>query len=81
MDEIGLWRFMLDQRYQGRGFGRRGLDLVCDHLRKRNGVSKILSSYVPGPDGPEAFYLAYGFRKTGRKRNDGRETEIVFPLI
>jgi diamine N-acetyltransferase len=27
-----LWRFMIDDRYQGRGYGRRALELVIRHV-------------------------------------------------
>ncbi len=80
MDEIFLWRLMVDGRYQGRGYARQALDLLCDLLRGRGDVAKLVSSYVPSPQGPEAFYLEYGFRKTGRKRYDGSENEIVLQL-
>ena len=40
----------------------------------------MLSSYIPGPDGPEAFYLKYGFQRTGRYRSDGHEVEINYVL-
>jgi diamine N-acetyltransferase len=76
-DEIGLWRLMIDRRYQRLGFGRNALDLVFAEFRKRPGVRKMLSSFVPGTEGPEAFYLAYGFTKTGRMRAGGKEVEIV----
>ena len=78
--QLGLWRLMIDRRHQRRGHARGALDLVCDHARERGGFTELLSSCVPGPDGPEAFYLGYGFRPTGRRRNEGREIEIVLPL-
>lgn len=73
-NEVDLWRFMIDHHYQGHGFGRRALDLVRDHVRALGPVDRLLASYVPGPDGPETFYLRYGFAKTGRMQGD--EVEI-----
>lgn len=79
-DQIGLWRLMIDHRYQRKGFGKRALDLVCGHIRTVGKAQSIISSYVAGSDGPEKFYLSYGFRKTGHLRNNGKEIEILFPL-
>lgn len=62
--EIGLWRLMVDQRYQGQGIGAQIVRLVADHARSR-GYDKLFTSYVPGPDGPEKFYLGLGFMPTG----------------
>ena len=28
-----IWRFMLDERYQGKGYGRKAMDLVLDFIR------------------------------------------------
>lgn len=33
--EYSLWRFMIDARYQGRGYGRAALLLVIAHIRTR----------------------------------------------
>jgi diamine N-acetyltransferase len=74
--KVGLWRFMVDHRFQGQGVGRAALEQVIEHVRGR-GVFRVLElSYVPGPGSPEAFYLAAGFRHTGRE-DDG---EIVLEL-
>ena len=78
--DIGLWRLMIDQRFQKMGFGRRTLDLVCDTWRSEPSVNRMLSSYVPGPDGPERFYLKYGFIKTGNLRAGGSEIEITLVI-
>jgi diamine N-acetyltransferase len=79
-NEVALWRFMIDQRHQGQGFGRKALDLVCANVRNRPGINRLIASYVPGPTGPEAFYLSYGFTKTGRLRNRDQEIEVSFAL-
>ena len=73
---IGLWRFMIDQRYQRSGFGRAALQLVVDHVRSRPGQTGLLTSYVPGPHCPEGFYLGFGFQHTGEMDGD----EIVLKL-
>ena len=63
--EISLWRFMIDQRFQKLGYGRRALQLVLAHARSRPGIMSIQTSYVVGPHGPRDFYLCSGFRQTG----------------
>ena len=79
-DEVYLWRLMIDHRHQRKGYGKKALDLVCEKTRLAVKADHMLSSYVEGPHGPEHFYMSYGFRKTGRFRNNGREIEIVLPL-
>ncbi len=80
LDDLVLWRFMIDHRFQRLGYGRRALDLVCRHALLVGTAKRILSSYVEGPHGPERFYLDYGFQRTGQLRNKEREIEIALPL-
>jgi diamine N-acetyltransferase len=79
-DQIALWRFMINIRFQRMGFGHQALLLVRDECKSHSEVREILSSYVPGLHGPEEFYLSHGFAKTGRLRNGGTEIEIALSL-
>jgi diamine N-acetyltransferase len=63
--EYYLWRYMIDGRYQGSGFGRRALELLIDHVRGRPGANELLLSYVPADGNPQPFYAALGFVDTG----------------
>jgi diamine N-acetyltransferase len=76
--EIGVWRFMIDERFQGRGIGRAALRKVIEHVRAKRIFKTLLLSYVPGPGCPEPFYLDVGFRHTGRL--DGNEVILEFPF-
>ena len=71
-----LWRFMVAAEHQGKGYGRRALDLVVEWLRDLPGATELLSSYVRGDAGPRDFYLGYGFEETG----DVEEGEHVIRL-
>jgi diamine N-acetyltransferase len=63
--EYYLWRFMIAGEHQGKGYGRRALDLVVEHVRGLPGARALVSSFVPGDLGPRDFYLRYGFVETG----------------
>lgn len=71
-----LWRFMIDARFQGYGFGRRALDLVIDYVKTRPGATALLTSCVPGDGSPCPFYEKLGFVYTGEV-DDG---ELVMRL-
>jgi diamine N-acetyltransferase len=61
-----LWRLMIDAAHQGRGYGRRALELLVEQVRSRPGATELGTSCVPAADGgPEHFYLAFGFEPTG----------------
>lgn len=63
--EYFLWRFMIAAEHQGLGYGRQALDLVVDHVRSRPGARELVSSFVPGEDGPGEFYRRFGFVESG----------------
>jgi diamine N-acetyltransferase len=60
----GLWRLNVAAEHQGRGYGRFAVDAVCDEVRRR-GQDRVVTTWEPGEDGPEQFYLRIGFRPTG----------------
>ncbi len=74
--QIWLWRFMVDERYQGQGVGSIALRLLIDHVRNKGGFETLELSFVPGEGSPEGVYLRAGFRHTGRLDRD----EIVLEL-
>lgn len=64
-----LWKLLIDERYQRRGFGTATLDLVVAYFRDR-GVDAIWTSAGVGAGGPVAFYERYGFERTGELDGD-----------
>jgi diamine N-acetyltransferase len=76
--QIGVWRLMIDARFQGRGIGRAAMLQVIEHVRAKGLFDSLELSYVPGPGCPEPFYRSLGFRDTGRM--DGKEVVMTLPL-
>ncbi len=76
--QVGLWRFMIDERQQGHGYGRAALRLVIEHVRTRPGQTLLRTSCVPGPHSPIGFYERCGFHRTG-EFDDGEEI-LELPL-
>jgi diamine N-acetyltransferase len=71
-----LWKLLIDERHQGRGYGREAVRLVAD-IARVHGASKLLTSYVVGDGSPEPFYRLIGFVPTGEQDEKG---EIVLCL-
>jgi diamine N-acetyltransferase len=67
-----LWRFMIDRRFQGLGFGRRALEMVIAHVRTRPGAIRLETSCVPGEGSPCPFYEKMGFADTGVEEDGER---------
>jgi diamine N-acetyltransferase len=60
-----LWRLLIDQRFQRRGYGTATIDAIVDYVRSRGGT-ELLTSYTEGEGGPQPFYEQYGFVPNGR---------------
>ena len=75
-----LWRFMIDYRYQKRGYGRDALKLLLDFiLTFPDGKEDFWStSYVEGNDIAAKLYKEFGFEENGEK--DGDEIVAVMKL-
>ncbi len=75
-----LWRFMIDQRYQKRGYGRDALKLLFDYVMSfPDGKEELWStSYEPENDVAAKLYHDFGFAENGEK--DGDEIVAVLKL-
>lgn len=63
--EYYLWRLMIADGFQGRGYGGAAVRLLVDHVRTRPNATELLVSWLPGPGSPEPFYRGLGFEPTG----------------
>lgn len=77
-DSLTLWRFMIAGLHQGKGLGRRALELVFEHAKERPNVREIRASYVPIEGGAGPFYRKLGFEPTGEM--EGEEVVIRLAL-
>jgi diamine N-acetyltransferase len=65
-----LWRLLVDEHHQGRGYGRATIDAVVEYLRGRPGADMLYTSCDHGEGSPQPFYLRYGFVLTGERKWD-----------
>ena len=71
-----LWKIIIDERYQGRGYGAETVRQVAALVRTE-GATELLTSYVPEPGGPAGFYRRLGFVPTGELDGSG---EVIVRL-
>ena len=76
--KVGIWRLMVDARFQGRGVGRAAVGLVVAHVQAKGLFTVLTLSYVPGPGCPEPFYRSLGFQPNGEMDDD--EVVMALPL-
>jgi len=65
-----LWRFMIDARYQGRGYGKAAMQEVIDYVKTNFNPKTFETSTTPGNDAAENLYRSFGFIPDGRYYGD-----------
>jgi len=65
--EYFLWRMMVDAARQGKGYGRRAVELVVEHVRTRPGATELFTSHVKKEGNAGKFYRKLSFAYTGEE--------------
>ena len=60
-----LWKFLIDQRYQNKGYGRQALELGIEYIKEKFDPSDIYTGVVPGNRVAKKLYESVGFEDTG----------------
>jgi GNAT superfamily N-acetyltransferase len=71
-----LWKLLIDERYQGRGYGTAVVRQIVELVRAE-GAAELLTSYGPEDGGPAGFYQRLGFVPTGELDENG---EVIVRL-
>ena len=79
-----IWRFMIDKRYQGRGYGKQAMQLALDYIRTFPcGDAKYCwLSYEPENTVAKKLYESFGFVEQPQfyKGGEGEEIPAVINL-
>ena len=74
--EYFLWRLMVAETHQGKGYGRQAIELLKEYVRSRPGAEELGVSCGEGVGSPEGFYRKLGFVPTGKKLGDEIELQM-----
>ncbi len=70
-------QFFIDERYQGKGYGKKAAQLLIDHMKQEGRFEKILLCYVEGNEGARILFESLGFKHTGDIDGDEITMELV----
>lgn len=71
-----LWKLLIDRKYQGRGYGRKALELGIAFLKERFHVTEIYTGVLPGNNMAKSLYHSVGFKDTGLFENGMEELRL-----
>lgn len=79
-DNYCIWRFMIDEKYQGKGLGKKAMEAVMDYIMTFPcGKARYCwLSYEPENKAAAALYHRFGFEENGEM--DGDEIVAVREL-
>ena len=69
---------MVDEKFQGKGYGRFGMQKMIEMFRANERIKEVGISYEPENEAARKLYAGLGFVETGRML-DG-EVEAVLKL-
>ena len=72
-----LWKLMIDQQYQGRGYGKEALKLGIAFLKEWFSVKEIYTGVIPDNKVAKDLYLSIGFEDTGLFENGMEELRLI----
>lgn len=78
-EKTSIWRFMIDQKHQKKGVGRRALNLALDEIKQASGLRKIEICYDPKNPVAKDFYSSFGFSEVGMDE-DGEDMLALINL-
>jgi diamine N-acetyltransferase len=58
-------RLMVDEKYQGRGYGRFGMEKMLEIFRADDRIKTVGISYEPENEAARKLYASLGFEETG----------------
>ena len=79
-NNYNLWRFMIDERYQGKGYGKAAMKQILDFIANEpcGPAEYCWLSYEPENVAAKTLYASFGFRETGEW--DGNEAIAALKL-
>ena len=63
--QVFVWRFLIDQAFQGKGYGRQTIEAVLAMAKEQAQMTKVVADYVDGNEPMKKILLDLGFEETG----------------
>lgn len=76
LDAFDLSQIFIDERYQGKGYGKAATKLVLEAMKHDGKYSKAVLCYIEGNDAAKKLYESFGFVEIDRD-----EDEIIMELM
>ena len=79
-DDPLIWEFMIDKKYQGKGYGRAAIQCAINWLKKIHNAKKIFTSVHEENKIAINLYKSFGFEFTGGRDDSDGEIDMFLIL-
>ncbi len=79
-NQYTLWKFLIDEKFQNKGIGRKALKLALIYLRDNLQASEVYTGVLLGNEKAKSLYISEGFKPTGLIENNMEELKLIFNL-
>lgn len=69
-NQYTLWRFMIDKKYQGKGYGKSALKLAVNYMISNFGIKELGTGTHCENFVAQSLYKSIGFKETGEIDGD-----------
>lgn len=70
LDAFDLSQIFIDERYQGKGYGKAATKLVLDAMKQDGKYSKAVLCYIEGNEAAKRLYEQFGFVEIDRDEDE-----------
>lgn len=74
-----IWQFMIDERYQSRGYGKLAMNQAMEWMKKDRNCHEIYLTYKEGNDRAEKLYASFGFQQWSRDEEYNEINMVLYP--
>lgn len=72
-----IWRLMIDQKFQGKGYGQQAISQAIEKARSEAIVDHVIADFVVGNQAMHSILTKLGFKESGL---DEKNNEIIMRL-
>ena len=79
-NQYTLWKFLIDEKFQNKGIGRKALKLALIYLKDNLQAGEVYTGVLIGNEKAKRLYISEGFEPTGLIENNMEELKLRFNL-
>ncbi len=76
-NQYTLWKFLIDEKYQNKGYGKIALLLGIEYMKKQHDIKEMYTGVSIDNNVAERLYYSVGFQLTGLVENGMKELRYV----